>query len=119
MSETPDARDPDTLFLLVVRYCVPIAEVLPLLDEHRSWLDAQYARSRFVVSGPQVPLEGGAIVARDVSAAELQRLIATDPFVQAGVATYETIEFRPNRGPFVAALLGNIGEPAARGRESA
>ncbi len=100
---TPD--DGVSLFLVVLTYTQPLEEIEVLLPEHRRWLDEHYARGTFLASGPRVPRDGGVILARGHHRADLEALTRTDPFARAGVATYDLIEFRLNRGPFAASLL--------------
>ena len=97
-----------SLFLLVVTYTRPLVEVEVLLPEHRRWLDEHYADGTFLASGPRVPRDGGVILARGRSRTALAALTRTDPFARASVATYDLLEFRPNRGPFARPLLAGV-----------
>jgi len=83
------------MFVLVLTYVRPLEEVDRLIDGHRAYLDRNYAAGRFVVSGRREPRTGGVILARSSSAAEIEAVIAEDPFSQQGVAEYEVIEFLP------------------------
>lgn len=83
----------ENLFVLIVHYIRPIAEVEAKRLEHRDWLDLYYRAGRFLVSGPQVPREGGIILAKGGTRQEWETTVQEDPFVQAGVAVYEVIEF--------------------------
>ena len=47
------------------------------------------------MSGRQRPPAGGLIVAADVDRTELERIVATDPYVTEGAAEYTIIEFGP------------------------
>jgi uncharacterized protein YciI len=64
---------------------------------HMAWLDEQYATGRFLVSGRQIPRTGGVIVAHGDDREEIERLVATDPFVTSGVATAAVIQFRASQ----------------------
>lgn len=94
------------VFVVVLTYTAPLAQIDHLLDAHRSWLDQQYAEERFLASGPQVPRSGGLILARAESREAMLEVIGTDPFSRAGVASYEIAQFAPTRGPLAAALRG-------------
>ena len=87
-------------FILLVHYETPISRIEELLDVHRAWLDEHFASGTLLVSGPQVPRTGGAILASSGSRSEIEDLVATDPLVREGAATYEVIEFLPTRGPY-------------------
>jgi uncharacterized protein YciI len=99
---------PDPAFVLVVRYTAPLEEIEALMDAHRAWLDRHYAAGTFLASGPQVPRVGGVILARGESAAAIRDLVGTDPFLRAGAADYDVIEFAPNRGPLTPALTSGV-----------
>lgn len=85
------------MFVLLLTYVRPLAEVDALMREHVAWLDEQYAAGRFVVSGRQIPRTGGVIVARGDDRDEIEALAATDPFVAGGVATCEVVQFRASQ----------------------
>jgi len=71
------------VFVLLLTYVKPLAEVDALMREHVAWLDEQYDAGRFLVSGRQIPRRGGVILARGDDREEIERLAATDPFVSA------------------------------------
>ena len=85
------------MFVLLLSYIRPIEEVDALMREHVAWLNEHYAAGRFVVSGRRVPRTGGVIVARGDDRDEVERVAASDPFVAAGVATCEVIQFRASQ----------------------
>jgi uncharacterized protein YciI len=85
------------MFVLLLSYIKPLEEVDALMREHVAWLSKQYEAGRFVVSGRQVPRTGGVIVARGDDRDEIERVVASDPFVSAGVATCEVIQFRASQ----------------------
>jgi len=85
------------VFVLLLKYTKPLAEVDALMREHMAWLNEQYAAGRFVVSGRQIPRTGGVILARGDDREEIERIAAGDPFVTGGVATCEVIQFRASQ----------------------
>jgi uncharacterized protein YciI len=85
------------MFVLLLTYTRPLAEVDALMREHVAWLDEHYAAGRFLVSGRRIPRTGGVIVARGDDHDEMEALAATDPFVRGGVATCEVIRFRASQ----------------------
>ncbi len=85
------------MFVLLLTYTKPLAEVDALMRRHMAWLDAQYETGRFVVSGRRIPRTGGVIVARGDDREEIEALAASDPFVKGGVATCEVIQFRASQ----------------------
>jgi uncharacterized protein YciI len=85
------------VFVLLLTYTKPLAEVDALMRRHMAWLDAQYDAGRFVVSGRRIPRTGGVILARGDDRDEIEALAAKDPFVSGGVATCEIIQFRASQ----------------------
>ncbi|MDO8955097.1 MAG: YciI family protein [Gammaproteobacteria bacterium] len=86
------------MFIISLHYLQPMTEVEKHLDAHRTFLDDCYKQHYFIASGPKVPRTGGIILARIKDRASLEALIELDPFKIHGVASYEIIEFMPNRG---------------------
>jgi len=94
------------VFVLLLTYVKPLAEVDALMREHVAWLDEHYAAGRFLVSGRRMPRTGGVIVARGDDPGEMEAIAANDPFVRGGVATCEVIRFRASqRAPALEPLL--------------
>jgi uncharacterized protein YciI len=85
------------VFVLVLTYVRPVAEVDALMRKHMAWLNEHYDAGRFVVSGRQIPRTGGVILARGDDRDEMERIAASDPFVSGGVATCEVIQFRASQ----------------------
>lgn len=83
------------MFVLVLTYRAPLERIDELRPRHVAYLQRHYADGTFLVSGRQRPAAGGVIVARDLDRAELERLIATDPYVTEGAAEYTVLEFGP------------------------
>lgn len=95
------------MFILINRYLKPLDEVDRVLPEHRRFQDEHYARGTFVVSGRLEPRTGGVTLARASSRAEIEAILAEDPFVRAGVTEYDVYEFTPTRhAPEFAQALG-------------
>ena len=85
------------MFVLLLTYVKPLAEVDALMRRHMAWLDEHYAAGRFLVSGRRIPRTGGVILARGDDREEIEALAASDPFVSGGVATCEVVQFRPSQ----------------------
>ena len=83
------------MFVLLVTYRVPLERIDELRPAHAAYLQEHYAGGTFLVSGRQRPPAGGVIIAGDVDRAELERVVATDPYVTQGAAEYTIVEFGP------------------------
>ena len=82
------------MFLLLLKYKVPIEQVESVTPAHREFLDQGYRAEKLLVSGPRVPRTGGVIVARVQTREEADALIQEDPFFKEGIADYEVVEFQ-------------------------
>ncbi|MFJ9811851.1 YciI family protein [Streptomyces sp. NPDC101158] len=81
------------MFVLELTYTAPVERVDALLPAHVEWLEGQYAAGVFLASGRKNPRDGGVILAGGVGRAEIERIVATDPFSVEGVCAYRIVEF--------------------------
>jgi uncharacterized protein YciI len=86
------------MFIVKITYTVPLETVDKFLPAHVDWLHEHEAAGRFFVYGRLVPRTGGVIVARTKSRAELDAILAADPFRLNNVGTCEVMEFQENKG---------------------
>lgn len=86
------ARTDASICVVSLTYLVPLDQVDAQMAEHVAWLERGYAEGRFAASGRKVPRTGGVILARG-HRAEVEALVATDPFVAGGLAQAEITEF--------------------------
>ena len=95
------------MHLLILRYTVPMAQAEPHVAGHVEYLQRQHAYGTFVLSGQTQPPEtGGVILATGLDRADIEQITATDPFVTAGVGTYDIITITPDRAhPGLTGLL--------------
>ena len=85
------------MFILLSRYLVPLDEVDRWVPEHRAFLERHFEAHHLLTSGPQEPRTGGVIVTHDMTRAEVDAMLAEDPFVREGVSEYQVIEFKRTR----------------------
>lgn len=81
------------MFILSLSYIKPLDEVDQHLEAHRTWLKGAYQAGLVLASGPKNPRSGGVILCRLADRELVSAFIKQDPFHQAGVASYEVIEF--------------------------
>lgn len=81
------------MFVVLLSYTKPIAEIDAALAPHREYLARHFATGTMLLAGPQQPRTGGVILVRAKSRAEAEALIAEDPFHQLGLAEYRIVEF--------------------------
>lgn len=68
------------------------------LAAHRDWLKAAVASGDIVSAGRRDPAIGGLILLRADSREAALALLAEDPFVTEGIATYDPMGFTPSIG---------------------
>ena len=83
------------MFIAILTYKKPIEEVDRFLQAHRDYLAEHYAAGNFIASGPQRPRIGGVIMMKANNRAEVDAIIAQDPFNINGIADYQIVEFTP------------------------
>lgn len=76
------------MFIVLLTYTVPLEHIDAAGAAHRDWLRQAYDDGVFLASGPQIPRQGGAILAHGLSRAELEARLAQDPFARQGLASY-------------------------------
>jgi uncharacterized protein YciI len=85
----------------IIRYRLPLQEVLKVVDEHRSYLRELKKQGILLASGPFDPRTGGLLLLRLPEGdpqVELDRIQDHDPFVVSGAAQYEMWPWAVNLG---------------------
>ncbi|CAH1852552.1 YciI family protein [Convivina intestini] len=85
------------MFLINLTYIKPLTIIEKYLPEHINYLDKYYDKQQFIFSGRKEPRTGGIILCKAASMDETEKIYHQDPFYQNNVATYEIIEFHPNK----------------------
>lgn len=83
-------------FVVDLHYIASFDKIEPALEGHVAFLEDNYAAGNFIASGPKEPRTGGVIIATASARAELEEMLAADPFKQQGLAEYTITEFRPS-----------------------
>jgi uncharacterized protein YciI len=95
------------LFLVLSTYTASPEAIALVLPEHRAWVAELYDRQVFVLSGRLTPPTGGFMLARGVARAELESLLANDPFRRNGLLTHAILELTPTRWSAALASLAD------------
>lgn len=82
------------MFVVSLTY---VCEIERHLADHIEYLDENYAKGVFLASGRKEPRTGGVILAQMESRAELDKVLANDPFNINKLANYDVIEFIPSK----------------------
>lgn len=85
------------MFVVSLNYVCELSEIEKHLADHIDYLDENYAQGVFLASGRKEPRTGGVILAQMESRAELEKVLAKDPFKINKLSNYEVIEFIPSK----------------------
>jgi uncharacterized protein YciI len=85
------------MFVIELTYKVALEEIDANMRAHVAFLKKHYAAGTFLVSGRKIPRDGGIILALGKTRAELEAILAQDPFVRLGLADVRVIEFQASQ----------------------
>jgi uncharacterized protein YciI len=83
------------LFVVLTHYTQPVAAVDAVRDAHLRHLEHYAAQGMFHAWARRDPPVGAVLVAAAPDRATLEAALAHDPYVAAGVARLEIVEFNP------------------------
>ena len=93
------------MFLVLLNYIKPLDQIDRLIPAHRQFLERHYASGHFLLSGRKDPRSGGVIVARAMERAELEAILAQDPFSVDKAADYTIVAVVPTMAAEQLAFL--------------
>lgn len=96
------------MFVILLHYKKPLGEVDRFIAEHVDYLTRHYAAGHFLLSGRRKPRDGGVILATGASRAEIEEIVAGDPFHREQIADYEIVEFLPSMAATALAWLKTV-----------
>ena len=83
------------LFVVLMHYSQPLEAVDRVRADHYRHLEAWAGRGIMRAWARRDPPTGGVLIAAVPDRAALERVLAEDPYVKAGVARPEIVEFKP------------------------
>jgi uncharacterized protein YciI len=92
------AKKHPSLFVISLRYLVPLEKIDAAMPRHMAFLDTHYKKGNFLFSGRQVPRTGGIIIARGKDRNAVERMMKQDPFVKQKLASVDIVEFSVSKG---------------------
>ncbi len=93
------------MFIISLTYQVPLEQVDQFIPEHVEFLNEQYAKGHFILSGRKEPRTGGVILSTMNDRGQLNAVLEQDPFHREGLASYEVIEIVPTKAADELAFL--------------
>lgn len=85
------------MFLISLTYQVPLEKIDSFIPKHVDYLNEQYAKGYFILSGRKEPRIGGVIISTISDRDKLNDVLAQDPFYREGLASYEVTEIVPTK----------------------
>jgi len=85
------------MFVIELIYKADLSEIDAHMKTHMAFLKKHYAAGTFLVSGRKIPRDGGIILALGKDKAEIEAVMAQDPFCKHGLAEIRVIEFRASQ----------------------
>ncbi|QIL19340.1 YciI family protein [Thermomonas sp. HDW16] len=83
---------------------------------HLQWIQQGISSGVFLLAGSLDQAQGGVVLATGIDRAEIERVVAEDPFVAHGIVDAEIRSITPARmAEGMAALLRDVDESAAAG----
>ena len=92
------------MFIILLKL-VDTSKIADNMPGHNAWLKQGFDDGVFMLAGTIEPKRGGAILAHNISPKELDKRIAADPFVKAGIASAEILDITPARADEHLAFL--------------
>jgi len=88
-----EAKAHPSLFIVSLRYLVPLERIDAAMKDHVAFLDKHFAKKEFLAAGRLVPRTGGIILARAKDREAVEKIMNQDPFVKRKLAGVDIVEF--------------------------
>ena len=85
------------MYLIQLRFSDNKASAAEHMQGHNTWIAKGFEEGVFLLTGSIEPRQGGAVLAHNLTRAELEERVSEDPFVSANVVTAEITEISPGR----------------------
>jgi len=96
------------MFIVDLKYIVPLEELDEHMEAHVQFLRKYYDQHIFVASGRKVPRTGGIILALAQDEEALKKILMEDPFYINRLADFTITQFLTSQyHPDLESLLGN------------
>jgi uncharacterized protein YciI len=85
------------MFIVLLRFSSNRSQAGQFMEGHKQWIRQGFDDGVFLLAGTLQPGLGGAIVAHNISLADLRRRVDKDPFVAEDVVSADILEIAPSR----------------------
>lgn len=85
------------MFIVLLKFSDNISMAARHMPGHNAWLKQGFDDGVFLLAGSLQPGLGGAVMAHNISQADLQRRVDDDPFVVENIVKADIIEITPGK----------------------
>ena len=85
------------MFVILLKFSDNKSQAGQFMEGHNDWIKQGFEDGVFLVSGSLQPNAGGAVVVHNVTRAELETRVNSDPFVAENVVRAEILEITAAR----------------------
>ncbi|SDE22530.1 YciI family protein [Kordiimonas lacus] len=85
------------MFIVFLKFTGDKSRAPDFMAGHNAWIRDGFANGYFLMVGSLQSGAGGAILAHNITHADLESFIAEDPFVAEGIVTPEVVGVTPGR----------------------
>lgn len=93
------------MFVVTLRFSANKAQAPRFMEGHNAWIGRGFADGVFLLTGSLQPNAGGAVLAHNISRADLEARVQEDPFVAEDVVSADILEITPSRSDDRVAFL--------------
>jgi uncharacterized protein YciI len=79
--------------VLKLTYIQPLDTIEESRAAHLAWLQEEIQAGRLILGGRRADLTGGVLITGDIGDDEAEDVMASDPYQQAGLVSYQRIAF--------------------------
>ncbi len=85
------------MFVVTLKFSANKAQAPHFMEGHNAWITRGFDDGVFLMTGSIQPGAGGAVLAHNVTRADLQARVESDPFVAENVVSADILEIAPGR----------------------
>lgn len=85
------------MFIVTLKFSANKGQASQFMEGHKDWIKRGFDDGIFLLTGSLQPNLGGALVAHNISLADLQRRVNDDPFVAENIVSADILEITPSK----------------------
>ncbi|WP_226664737.1 YciI family protein [Microbulbifer aggregans] len=85
------------MYVVLLKFSENKSKAPEFMDGHNQWIKRGFDDGVFLLVGSLQPGLGGSVIAHNVSATDLQKIVNEDPFVVENIVNAEILEIDPKK----------------------